>query len=50
MKKFHIAALACIAVATLFYLLAWLPGMVGFGVFGILSEIAGWVAIFKADK
>ena len=50
MKKFHIAALICFAAATLFYLVAWRPGMMGFAVFGIASEIVGWIALFKTGK
>lgn len=50
MKRFHLFTLACFAIATLLYAVAWMPGAVGFGVLGFLFEIVGWVNLFLGRK
>jgi asparagine N-glycosylation enzyme membrane subunit Stt3 len=46
MKRLHAGAFVCFALATLFYLAAWLPGAIGLGVIGVFFEIGAWVFVF----
>ena len=47
MKSFHLTSLACFGIAMGCYLLTWIPGLLVFGVVGILFEIAAWVKLFS---
>jgi hypothetical protein len=49
MKRIHIAALACFAIAILFYCVGINSQMAaGFMIIGGVFELAGWKNIFKA--
>lgn len=46
MTNLHAAAIAFFATALLFYGLSWLPGAIGFALFGVLFELAAWIVVF----
>lgn len=50
MKRFHRFTLVCFAIAMLLYAVAWMPGAIGFGVFGVVFEIVGWVSLFPDHR
>jgi hypothetical protein len=50
MRKLHVVALSCFALAFLFYFASWLPGALGIGMLGIVFEVAGWVALLRAQN
>ena len=47
MKSFHLTSLACFGIAMGCYLLTWIPGLLTFGLVGILFEIAAWVKLLS---
>ena len=50
MKPLHLGALACFAIALLFYVLSWAPGLAGFVLLGGLFELAAWVELLRPRK
>ena len=50
MKPLHISASGCFAIAMTFYLLAWVPSLVGFSVSGLFFEVAARVKMFSRKE
>jgi hypothetical protein len=50
MKALHLSALACFALALVFYLLALVPGMLLLGVLGLGFEAAAWIKLFSRER
>ncbi len=50
MKCFHTGALVCFALAFLFYLISWLPGVWGLVAVGVLFEVAAWVFVWLGPE
>ena len=49
-KYYHVGALVCCVIASVFYTLASLPGAMGFVLFGVLFEGAAWVQVFAGRE
>jgi uncharacterized membrane protein YesL len=47
MKNFRFTSLICFAIAMVCYLLAWVPGVLGFSVVGAFFEVVAWVTLFS---
>lgn len=45
MRLHRKVTLGCFAVATVFYLLAWVPVAEALAVLGVIIELAGWVVL-----
>jgi membrane associated rhomboid family serine protease len=50
MKRFHIGALICFAVALLLYFVSWLPGAWALGILGFLFEVAAWAQVLGTAR
>jgi len=49
MKPLHIGSFVCFAIAMAFYLLAWVPGLIGFSIFGVFFEVAAWIKLLSRE-
>lgn len=47
---FHLAALFCLGLALAFYMAASGPGLVAFGILGLVCEIGFWLSLLHARK
>ena len=43
----HALAIACFAVAFVFYFAAWKPGAYGLGALGMLFELGAWISLLS---
>ncbi|MCK7594888.1 hypothetical protein [Pseudomarimonas salicorniae] len=50
MRRHHLIALACFALALVFYTLALAPVVPVLLAIGVLAELAGWIALFRAGR
>ena len=49
-KKLHLLALSCFALAVVFYLTAWPQGAVGLMAIGVFFEGIAWAALIHASR
>ncbi len=50
MKHVHASAIACFAVAFVFYLLSWIPGAFALVILGVAFEIAAWAQMVRPAR
>jgi len=46
MKRLHVGALVCFALALLFYVISWVPALWAIVVLGVLFEAAAWLLVW----